>query len=160
MARIDKLIAILNGDIKEVRDVLKLKMKEVAEKQQFEKAALYRDVSANIESLYARKIRTFENAELPDSAPGPSSVADLQNALKLKELPNNIECFDISNVSGVDKVGSMVVFINGESDRTAYRRFKIKTFEGADDYRSHQEMMERRLSKLGTDASSVLFLKN
>jgi len=62
-----------------------------------------------------------------------------------------MECFDISNVSGVDKVGSMVVFIDGEADRDSYRRFKIKTFEGADDYRSHQEMMERRLNRMKTD---------
>lgn len=75
----------------------------------------------------------------------------LKEKLALKNFPHRMECFDISNVSGVDKVGSMVVFINGESDRTAYRRFKIKTFEGADDYRSHQEMMERRLERLITD---------
>jgi excinuclease ABC subunit C len=59
-----------------------------------------------------------------------------------------MECYDISNISGVDKVGSMVVFIDGEADRNSYRRFRIKTFEGADDYRSHQEMMRRRLERL------------
>jgi excinuclease ABC subunit C len=51
----------------------------------------------------------------------------------------------------VDKVGSMVVFIDGEADKNSYRRFKIKTVEGANDYASHQEMMRRRLAKLGTD---------
>jgi excinuclease ABC subunit C len=51
----------------------------------------------------------------------------------------------------VDKVGSMVVFNNGEPDRDQYRRFKIKTFEGADDYRAHQEMMTRRLDRLITE---------
>ena len=61
-----------------------------------------------------------------------------------------MECYDISNVSGVDKVGSMVVFIDGEADKTSYRRFKIKTVEGANDYASHQEMMRRRLAKLGS----------
>ena len=62
-----------------------------------------------------------------------------------------MECYDISNISGVDKVGSMVVFIDGEADRSSYRRFKIKTVEGANDYASHQEIMRRRLSKLGTE---------
>jgi excinuclease ABC subunit C len=75
----------------------------------------------------------------------------LQQKLSLKNYPRRMECYDISNVSGVDKVGSMVVFIDGEQDRDSYRRFKIKTFEGADDYRSHQEMMERRLTRLSTD---------
>jgi excinuclease ABC subunit C len=62
-----------------------------------------------------------------------------------------MECYDISNISGVDKVGSMVVFIDGEADKTSYRRFKIKTVEGANDYASHQEMMRRRLAKLNSD---------
>ncbi len=72
----------------------------------------------------------------------------LKEKLSLLNYPKRMECFDISNISGVDKVGSMVVFIDGEADRNSYRRFKIKTFEGADDYRSHQEMMRRRLERL------------
>ncbi|MBR2374662.1 MAG: excinuclease ABC subunit C, partial [Clostridia bacterium] len=75
----------------------------------------------------------------------------LKDVLGLKKYPKRMECYDISNISGVDKVGSMVVFIDGESDRSSYRRFKIKTVEGANDYASHQEMMRRRLAKLGTD---------
>lgn len=75
----------------------------------------------------------------------------LQEILGLKKYPKRMECYDISNVSGVDKVGSMVVFIDGEADRNSYRRFKIKTVEGANDYASHQEMMRRRLAKLGTE---------
>lgn len=78
----------------------------------------------------------------------------LQEVLGLKKYPKRMECFDISNISGVDKVGAMVVFIDGEADKTSYRRFKIRTVEGADDYASHQEMMRRRLSKLGTEEES------
>lgn len=76
----------------------------------------------------------------------------LKEKLGLSNYPKRMECYDISNISGVDKVGSMVVFTDGEPDFDAYRRFKIKTFEGADDYRAHQEMMERRLERLKTDA--------
>ena len=61
-----------------------------------------------------------------------------------------MECYDISNISGVDKVGSMVVFTDGEADKTQYRRFRIKTVEGANDFASLQEVLTRRLSKLGT----------
>ena len=78
----------------------------------------------------------------------------LQKILKLKKYPKRMECYDISNISGVDKVGSMVVFIDGESEKSSYRRFKIKTVEGANDYASHQEMMRRRLAKLGTEEES------
>ena len=72
----------------------------------------------------------------------------LKEKLSLKNFPKRMECYDISNVSGTDSVGSMVVFINGVAERTEYRRFKIKTVEGANDYKSHQEMMKRRLDKL------------
>ena len=75
----------------------------------------------------------------------------LQDILGLKKYPKRMECYDISNISGVDKVGSMVVFIDGEADKSSYRRFKIKTVEGANDYASHQEMMRRRLAKFGTE---------
>ncbi len=78
----------------------------------------------------------------------------LKDILGLRKYPKRMECYDISNISGVDKVGSMVVFIDGEADKSSYRRFKIKTVEGANDYASHQEMMRRRLAKLGTDEES------
>lgn len=75
----------------------------------------------------------------------------LQEVLGLSRYPRRMECFDISNISGVDKVGSMVVFIDGEADRSQYRRFRIKTVEGANDFASLQEVLSRRLAKLGTE---------
>ena len=75
----------------------------------------------------------------------------LQEILGLSRYPRRMECYDISNISGVDKVGSMVVFIDGEADRSSYRRFRIRTVEGADDFASLREVLNRRLSKLGTD---------
>lgn len=75
----------------------------------------------------------------------------LQQILSLSRYPRRMECYDISDVSGVDKVASMVVFIDGEADKNSYRRFKIKTVEGADDFASLKEVLLRRLSKLGTE---------
>lgn len=75
----------------------------------------------------------------------------LKQLLNLEKYPRRMECYDISNISGVDKVGSMVVFIDGEADRSSYRRFKIRTVEGANDFASLQEVLTRRLSKLGTE---------
>lgn len=75
----------------------------------------------------------------------------LQTLLGLKRYPKRMECYDISNISGVDKVGSMVVFTDGEADKYEYRRFRIKTVEGADDFASLREVLERRLKKLGTE---------
>ena len=75
----------------------------------------------------------------------------LKDKLGLLNYPKRMECYDISNISGTDKVGSMVVFIDGQPDFDSYRRFKIKSVEGIDDYKSHQEMMTRRLERLKTD---------
>ena len=75
----------------------------------------------------------------------------LQTLLGLKRYPKRMECYDISNMSGVEKVGSMVVFTDGEADKYEYRRFRIKTVEGADDFASLREVLERRLKKLGTE---------
>ena len=75
----------------------------------------------------------------------------LQELIGLSRYPRRMECYDISNISGVDKVGSMVVFIDGEADRQSYRRFRIRTVEGANDFASLQEVLSRRLSKLGTE---------
>ncbi len=75
----------------------------------------------------------------------------LKDILSLKKYPRRIECFDISHISGVDKVGSMVVFIDGEPEKTEYRRFKIKTVEGNNDFLSLNEVLNRRLSKLNTE---------
>ena len=74
----------------------------------------------------------------------------LKELLHLSRYPKRMECYDISNISGVDKVGSMVVFTDGEADKVLYRRFRIRTVEGANDFASLQEVLRRRLAKLGT----------
>ncbi len=79
------------------------------------------------------------------------SLLRLKTLLNLKRTPNRMECYDISHISGVDKVGAMVVFTNGEPDKQNYRKFKIKTVVGNDDFASLQEVLKRRLSKLGTN---------
>lgn len=75
------------------------------------------------------------------------AVEELQKLLNLKKLPKKIEAYDISNVSGTDKVSSMTVFVNGSAQNSLYRRFKIKTVEGANDFASMKETLKRRLEK-------------
>lgn len=74
-------------------------------------------------------------------------LAELQQRLQLQRLPRRIECFDISNVQGTLSVGSMVVLSDGEADKEAYRRFRIRTVSGADDYASLYEVLQRRLRR-------------
>lgn len=73
------------------------------------------------------------------------ALEELKNLLELEELPIRIESFDISNIQGVDSIGSMVVYTNGKKDKKEYRRYKIKTVIGPNDYDSMAEILERRI---------------
>ena len=72
-------------------------------------------------------------------------LEELKQILNLDNIPKRIESFDISNIQGVDSIGSMVVFTNGKKDKKEYRRYKIKTVIGPNDYDSMAEIVERRL---------------
>lgn len=75
------------------------------------------------------------------------AVEGLKQLLGLQELPIRIEAYDISNIQGVESVGSMVVFEKGIASKSNYRRFKIKTVNGPDDYKSMEEVLERRINR-------------
>ncbi|MDM8535048.1 helix-hairpin-helix domain-containing protein, partial [Clostridiaceae bacterium HSG29] len=75
-----------------------------------------------------------------------NALKELKKLLNLKNI-NRMEAYDISNIYGVYSVGSMVVYENGIKKTNAYRRFKIKTVEGSDDYTSMQEVLFRRFSR-------------
>lgn len=85
------------------------------------------------------------------------AVIQLAEYLHLDRLPVRMECYDISHISGTNKVASMVVFTNGEPDKSAYRKFRIKTVEGNDDFACLQETLTRRLTELknGSDDESL-----
>ena len=78
----------------------------------------------------------------------PHPVRSLQRDLNLKELPRKIECFDISNIQGTDSVASMVVFVDGKPKKSEYRKFKIASVTGPDDFASMKEVIRRRYSRL------------
>ena len=78
---------------------------------------------------------------------GKQALLELQEQLSVEKLPGRIECYDISNIQGTNSVGSMVVFINGESRTDLYRKFKIKTVVGPDDFASMAEVLSRRFKR-------------
>jgi excinuclease ABC subunit C len=78
----------------------------------------------------------------------PHSVQSLQRDLRLEKPPRIIECFDISNIQGSDPVASMVVFSDAKPKKSEYRKFKIRTVAGPDDFASMREVIERRYAKL------------
>ena len=85
--------------------------------------------------------------ELAAPAALTEALAEIQKELKLPNLPSRIEGYDISNIQGTDAVGSMVVFEDGKPRPAHYRRFKIKTVEGPNDYAMLQEMLRRRFQR-------------
>lgn len=82
------------------------------------------------------------------------AVESLKEKLSLDKLPSRIECYDISHISGTDKVASMTVFINGEAAKKMYRRFKIKTVEGNNDFACMKEVLLRRFQRLSSTDES------
>jgi excinuclease ABC subunit C len=78
----------------------------------------------------------------------PFGVKSLKQDLRLEKLPRRIECFDISNIQGTDTVASMVVFSEGKPKKSAYRKFKIHSVDGPDDFASMREVVRRRYARL------------
>ncbi len=120
---------------------------EITLAKQGDKARLLKMAKQNAEDYLEKSVDKIKHKD--DMT--VNACKRLQELLGLERYPRRMECYDISNISGVDKVGSMVVFIDGEADRSSYRRFKIKTVEGANDFASLQEVLTRRLQKLGSE---------
>ncbi len=125
-------------------DDLSLKMRDLVKAEKFEEAARLRD------SLEALSILVFLKKTDARQTFGP--MDDLQ-ALGLDKEPARIEAFDISDIGGSLAVGSMVSFHNGKPDKGNYRRFKIKTVSGSDDYAMMGEVVRRRYVRLVKEAS-------
>ena len=83
-----------------------------------------------------------------DEARTATALAELQEALALPSPPTRIECYDISNIQGTAATGSMAVFVKGRPRKSDYRRFRIRTVEGPDDFAMMEEVLRRRLSRL------------
>lgn len=84
------------------------------------------------------------------------AVKQLGEILNLHTLPNRMECYDISHISGTDKVASMVVFVGGEPKKSHYRKFRIKTVAGNNDFACMKEVLTRRLNEIGVSEDESL----
>ncbi len=90
---------------------------------------------------------TIKQQWLADKTKHLQAVEELQQALEMENPPLRMECYDISNIQGTNSVGAMVVFENGAAKKSDYRKFKIKTVEGPNDFASLQEMLRRRFKR-------------
>uniref|UniRef100_UPI0039E8126F excinuclease ABC subunit UvrC n=1 Tax=Clostridium perfringens TaxID=1502 RepID=UPI0039E8126F len=88
----------------------------------------------------------FKEKMVEEKELNKSALTELADVLGLDSLPVRVEAYDISNIQGVDSVGTMVVFENGKAKNSDYRRFKIKSVKGPNDYESMREILSRRFS--------------
>jgi excinuclease ABC subunit C len=139
----------IEGQCHEMKEQLEIEMKKAAVAQDYEKAAGLRDLIRDLKET-TKKERKFKRVPytLPLAIDPKRDLTELAKALGLHEPPQRIEGFDISNISGTFAVASLVSFKNGRPDRANYRRFKIKTVEGQDDFAGMAEVVKRRYSRL------------
>ncbi len=145
--RVTQACDFLEGQSRELIATLEEEMRKTADKLDFEKAAELRNMIEDLRRT-TRPIRRFTRHTLPTSIDPESDVRALADALQLSRIPQVMECFDISNISTTHVVASMVCFRNGVPDKNCYRRYRIRTVEGQDDFASMAEVVRRRYSRV------------
>ncbi len=106
-----------------------------------------REVMDMAEENAAETLKKLRAEWEADTNKHTQALAELQEALQLPQPPSRIECYDISNIQGTFKTGSMVVFAKGVPSKSDYRRFRIKTVQGSDDFASMAEVLTRRFQR-------------
>ena len=147
--QVEAACEFLQGQCQELRGQLQGEMTKAAAGLDFEKAAQIRDLLSDLNRT-TQKATRFERTpwNLPVAIMPEQDNADLARVLGLPRPPLRIEGFDISNISGTFKVASVVSFRDGRPDRSNYRRMRIRTVAGQDDFGCMAEAVRRRYSRL------------
>jgi excinuclease ABC subunit C len=121
---------------------------EIGVPQRGEKRSLVDLAGQNAKQSYTQRFRVLE--------PSRKAIEEaLADALMLPELPKRIECFDISHIQGAETVASLVVWEDGKMNKQAYRKFKVMTVLGVDDFASMREVVERRYRRLKDEGAPM-----
>ncbi len=145
--RVLQACEFLEGKSREMIATLEAEMRKAAKKMDFEKAAELRNMIDDLRST-TRPMRRFTRGSLPSSIDPMADVHALADALQLPQSPRVMECFDISNISATHVVASMVCFRDGVPDKDNYRRYRVRTVDGQDDFASMAEVVRRRYSRV------------
>ncbi len=152
LAKVERACEFLQGHAKDLIASIEEEMQEAAAALDFERAAELRDMIANLRQTL-KPTRQFRRRGVPGQAiDTKADVAELGELLRLDRPPLVMECFDISNISSNHIVASMVRFKNGIPDNANYRRYRIKTVQGQDDFASMAEVIRRRYSRILLEA--------
>lgn len=149
-----KLRLYLEGGRHKLISEIEKQMKQAAKAEQFEEAAELRKQLFGLKELQKKIV--FSDKEFLDIS-SDQALVDLQKILNLPNPPRRIEGYDISHQSGTNVVGSMVVFVNGASDRSEYRKFKLRS-QRNDDTANLREVIERRLKHAEWDFPELVIL--
>jgi excinuclease ABC subunit C len=152
--RVVQASEFLEGHSREMIATLEEEMRKTAEKMDFEKAAQLRDMIEDLRDT-TRRARRFTRGSLPSTIDPMADVQVLADALQLPSAPRVMECFDISNISTTHVVASMVRFRDGVPDKDNYRRYRVRTVDGQDDFASMAEVVRRRYSRILLEAREV-----
>lgn len=147
LERVEQACEVLEGKSREMTAAIEEEMEKAAEKLDFEKAASLRNLLKDLRET-SKPMRRFTRKSLPSGIAPGEDVAELREALGLPSQPRTMECFDISNISDNHIVASMVRFCDGVPDRENYRRYRITSTKGQDDFASMAEVIRRRYSRL------------
>ena len=145
--RVEQAAEFLEGHSREMMNALKEEMQKAAAKLDFEQAAELRNMLDDLRRT-TKPMRRFTRHSLPTTIDPRADVKELAEALQLPRLPDVMECFDISNISTTHVVASMVSFRDGVPDKNNYRRYRIRTVEGQDDFASMAEVVRRRYARV------------
>jgi excinuclease ABC subunit C len=157
MERVDEACGFFEGSHKSALTALEAEMTKAAENLEFERAAELRDMLESFRKTLSPMRKFTRGRGVPRTEPAHHAVwdvEDLQDALQLPSPPLIMECFDISNISDNHIVASMVRFKNGLPETAQYRRYRIKSVKGQNDFASMAEVVRRRYSRILLEASS------
>jgi excinuclease ABC subunit C len=149
--RVEAACEFLAGKSREAMEGLEDEMRKAAKELNFERAAQLRDMVEDLRRT-TKPMRRFTRHSLPSAIDPEADLRALGDALGLKDAPGVMECFDISNISTTHIVASMVAFKDGVPDRSNYRRYRVKTVEGQNDFASMAEVIRRRYSRILLEA--------
>jgi excinuclease ABC subunit C len=156
LQQVEAACEFLAGQCEEMKEQLEAEMRKAAAAQDYEKAAALRDT---LEALRRTTLKTSKFARVPYTLPlaiePEKDLAALGELVGLAAPPEVIEGFDISNISGTFAVASMVNFRRGRPDRSNYRRFRMKSVTGQDDFACMAETVRRRYSRLQREGLSL-----
>ena len=153
-SKVEQACEVLEGKSKEMTASLEAEMEKAAGKLDFEKAASLRNLLKDLRET-SKPMRRFTRKSLPNSIDPKGDVVELRHALGLAHPPRTMECFDISNISDNHIVASMVRFRDGVPERESYRRYRITSTKGQNDFASMAEVIRRRFMRLLLEAAKA-----